>query len=60
MKRIVLFSASIDPTGFTRIYPPSSGQLWNGGTQVTTYLEFGSSAGDLKIVMDSDGSNWYI
>ena len=60
MKRIVLFSASIDPTGFTRIYPPSSGQLWNGGTQVTTYLEFSSSAGKLKIVMDSDGLNWYI
>lgn len=60
MKRIVLFSASVDPTGFTRIYPPSSGQLWNKGYQVTTYIEFGSSAGELKIVMDSDGSNWYI
>lgn len=60
MKRLVLFSASVDPTGFTRIYPPSSGQLWSGGTEVTTYIEFGSSAGQLKIVMDSDGSNWYI
>ena len=59
-KRLALFSGSSDPDGFTRIYPPSSGQLWNGGAQVTTYVEFNSSAGALKIVMDSDGSNWYI
>lgn len=59
-KRLALFSGSSDSDGFTRIYPPSSGQLWNGGLLVTTYVEFNSSAGALKIVMDSDGSNWHI
>lgn len=59
-KRIVLFSGSTDPDGFTRIYPPSSGQLWNKGVQVTTFIEFNSPDWGLKIAMDSDGSDWYI
>lgn len=59
-KRIVLFSRSTDPDGFTRIYPPSSGQLWNKDVQVTTFIEFNSPDWGLKIAMDSDGSNWYI